>query len=50
MHSCASTSALQMQSVVKELELKTITDFGGWDLVQQQHFAEDGIFDQIYAR
>lgn len=33
-----------------QLELKTIADFGGWDLVQQVHFAEDGIFDQIYAR
>ena len=33
-----------------QLELKTIADFGGWDLVQKQHFGEDGIFDQIYAR
>ena len=37
-------------AALPQLELKTIADFGGWDLVQQQHFAEDGIFDQIYAR
>ena len=36
--------------VLPQLELKTIADFGGWDQVQQQHFAEDAIFDQIYAR
>jgi ABC-type sulfate transport system substrate-binding protein len=36
--------------VLPQLELKTIADFGGWDQVHQQHFAEDAIFDQIYAR
>ncbi len=27
----------------------TIADFGNWDSVQKKHFAEGGIFDQIYA-
>jgi sulfate/thiosulfate-binding protein len=31
------------------LELVTIGDFGGWTEVQQKHFAEGGLFDQIYA-
>lgn len=31
-----------------EIELTSIADFGGWDSVQQKHFADHGIFDQIY--
>lgn len=31
-----------------DMELTTISDFGGWDSVQQKHFADGGIFDQIY--
>jgi sulfate transport system substrate-binding protein len=32
------------------LELVTIdAEFGGWPKVQQQHFADGGIFDQIFA-
>lgn len=32
------------------LELKQIDrDFGGWTKVQEEHFAEGGIFDQIYS-
>ena len=32
------------------LELVTIEkDFGGWKEAQAKHFAEGGIFDQIYA-
>ena len=32
------------------LELKQIDrDFGGWTKVQSEHFAEGGIFDQIYS-
>lgn len=31
-----------------QMELKTIEDFGGWDSVQEKHFADGGIFDQIY--
>lgn len=32
-----------------QLELVTIADFGGWGKVQKQHFADGGVFDQIYA-
>ena len=31
------------------MELKTIDDFGGWHEVQEKHFADGGIFDQIYG-
>lgn len=31
------------------MELKTIDDFGGWQEVQEKHFADGGIFDQIYG-
>jgi sulfate transport system substrate-binding protein len=33
-----------------QLKLATIADFGGWSKVQKEHFADGGIFDQIYAR
>lgn len=32
----------------EELELVTIDDFGGWQEAQKTHFADDGIFDEIY--
>jgi sulfate/thiosulfate transport system substrate-binding protein len=32
-----------------ELQLVTIDDFGGWAEAQQKHFADGGIFDQIYS-
>lgn len=31
-----------------QLELVTIDDFGGWAKAQPEHFADGGIFDQIY--
>jgi sulfate/thiosulfate transport system substrate-binding protein len=31
------------------LDLMIIADFGGWEAAQKKHFAEGGIFDQIYA-
>ncbi len=31
-----------------ELELTTVAQLGGWNEVQKKHFADDGIFDQIY--
>jgi sulfate/thiosulfate transport system substrate-binding protein len=31
-----------------ELNLVTIADFGGWQTAQSTHFADGGIFDQIY--
>ena len=32
------------------IDLDTIDDFGGWDQVQQKHFGDGGIFDQIYEK
>ena len=31
-----------------KLELLTIADFGGWAAAQKTHFADGGVFDQIY--
>ena len=36
-------------SVYPKLNLVTIADFGGWTKAQAEHFAEGGVFDQIYA-
>jgi len=33
-----------------KLSLVTIADFGGWAKAQQTHFADGGVFDQIYQR
>ncbi|HMN44231.1 MAG TPA: sulfate ABC transporter substrate-binding protein [Povalibacter sp.] len=32
-----------------KIPLVTIADFGGWDKTQKAHFADGGVFDQIYA-
>lgn len=32
-----------------KVKLVTIADLGGWAKVQREHFAEGGIFDQVYA-
>ena len=29
-------------------QLVTIADFGGWPKAQKTHFADGGVFDQIY--
>ncbi len=31
-----------------KLDLLTIADFGGWKTAQEKHFADGGVFDQIY--
>ena len=31
-----------------DINLVTIKDFGGWDKAQKTHFADGGVFDQIY--
>ncbi|MDO5391544.1 MAG: sulfate ABC transporter substrate-binding protein [Eubacteriales bacterium] len=31
-----------------DINLVTIQDFGGWDEAQETHFADGGVFDQIY--
>ena len=28
---------------------RTIADFGGWTRAQAEHFADGGVFDQIYS-
>ena len=33
-----------------KIDLITIQDLGGWQAVQKHHFADGGVFDQIYAR
>ncbi len=33
-----------------KLELLTIEDFGGWQKVQQEHFADGGVFDRIVTK
>jgi len=32
-----------------KVELVTIADFGGWQAAQKKHFADKGIFDEIYG-
>lgn len=32
------------------INLITISDFGGWDEAQKTHFADGGIFDKIYEK
>jgi sulfate/thiosulfate-binding protein len=32
-----------------QIKLVTIADFGGWAKAQKTHFADGGVFDQIYA-
>ncbi|MGN0294794.1 MAG: sulfate ABC transporter substrate-binding protein [Lachnospiraceae bacterium] len=32
------------------INLVTIDDFGGWDEAQETHFADGGVFDQIYEK
>ncbi len=44
------TIAAKYAGKFPKLELVTIKDFGGWDKVQAEHFAEGGNFDQIYQR
>lgn len=43
------TVAAKYASDYPPLKLLTIADFGGWSKVQKEHFADGGIFDQIYA-
>ena len=33
-----------------DINLVTIKDFGGWDEAQKTHFADGGVFDQIYEK
>ena len=41
--------AAKYANVFPKINLVTIADFGGWAKAQKQHFADGGVFDQIYA-
>lgn len=43
------TIAKEFSDQFPQLELLTIADFGGWKEAQAKHFADGGIFDQIYT-
>ncbi len=43
------TVAQKYSSQFKPVNLITINDFGGWKVAQKKHFADKGIFDQIYG-
>lgn len=40
--------AEKYKSQFPAIQLSTIADFGGWKKVQEEHFADGGVFDQIY--
>lgn len=42
--------AARYASRFPKMQLATVVDFGGWAEVQKVHFADGGVFDQIYAR
>ena len=33
-----------------DVKMVTIADFGGWAKAQEKHFADGGLFDQIYSK
>ena len=41
--------AAQNRDKFPDLVLSTIADFGGWKTAQAEHFADGGVFDQIYS-
>ena len=43
------TIAAKYASKFSKLNLVTIADFGGWTKAQSTHFADGGVFDQIYG-
>jgi len=42
--------AKEFEKSFPKLNLISIADFGGWDKAQTTHFADNGTFDQIYAK
>jgi sulfate/thiosulfate-binding protein len=40
--------AEKYKSQFPQIQLSNIADFGGWKKVQEEHFADGGVFDQIY--
>jgi sulfate transport system substrate-binding protein len=45
-----SEVAARYATFFPSLPMMTINDFGGWKAAQEKHFAEGGVFDQIYIR
>jgi sulfate transport system substrate-binding protein len=45
----AAVAAKHAKTLPKIETLVTIQDFGGWTKAQARHFADKGVFDQIYA-
>jgi sulfate transport system substrate-binding protein len=43
------TVAARYSKQFARINLVTIQDFGGWTKAQKEHFADGGVFDQIYA-
>ena len=43
------TVAAKYAQQFPKIKLVTIADFGGWAKAQKTHFADGGVFDQIYA-
>jgi len=41
--------AKKYEGTFAKLNLVTIADFGGWPKASKEHFADGGVFDQIYA-
>ena len=41
-------AAKKYAGVFAPVELVTIADFGGWAKAQKEHFADGGVFDQVY--
>ncbi len=41
--------AAKHDSQFPHLQLIKIDQFGGWNATQEKHFADDGVFDQIYG-
>lgn len=44
------TVAKKYAAQFPKVNLLTIADFGGWNKAQKDHFADGGIFDQIYTK
>ena len=44
----SAAAAARHAAKFPQLQLVTIADFGGWKTTQEKHFADGGVFDQIY--
>jgi sulfate transport system substrate-binding protein len=42
--------AQKYAALFPKVNLVTIADFGGWTKAQKDHFADGGVFDQVYAK